>query len=318
MRLAEVYAARQRISPWVIRTPTIKSVTLSKMTGGEVWLKLENRQLTGSFKVRGALNRMATLSPEDKQCGVVTASSGNHALGIAYAAKTLGIKATIVVSSNAPEVKKEAIKALGSELYIHGAHYMEARNYAAELAKTRNLVFISAYNDLGIIAGQGTVGLEMIEDTPDLEKLIVPVGGGGLISGIATVWKEASDVEVVGAQTKASPAMSESVMAGRVVEVQLSETIAEGLHGGLEKDPITLTICRKLVDSWDTVGEEAIRDAVRFMVIKQHEVVEGAGVVGVAALMQNLDQFRGKRVGVVISGSNIDESRLKQILCGPP
>ncbi len=314
MRSCDVYAARQRIRPWVVRTPLVQSAVLSELIGGEVWLKLENLQVTGSFKIRGATNKLSLLSDEDRRRGVVTASSGNHALGVAYAAKQLGIKATIVVPSNAPEVKKAAVLALGSELIVHGTQYMEAKRHAEELSRTRDLAFVSAYNDLDVVAGQGTVGLEMLEDKPDLEKIIVPVGGGGLISGVATVWKEASDAEVVAVQTKASPAMTESVRAGRIVEVELTSTIAEGLHGDLEKNAVTFPICRDFVDDWITVGEEEIKEAVKLMVFRQHEVVEGAGAVGVAALMTNINLFKGKKVGIVVSGSNIDEKRLRQIL----
>ncbi|MDP2900286.1 MAG: threonine/serine dehydratase [Candidatus Bathyarchaeota archaeon] len=311
--IGAVYAARQRMGRWVRRTPFEHSPLLSGLTGGEVWLKLENRQLTGSFKIRGASNRIALLTPEERARGVVAASSGNHAQGVAYAARELGVKAVIVVPGNTPKVKRDAIRALGADLTVHGGEYMEAERLAQAISRERGLPFLSPYNDADLIAGQGTVGLEMVEDGPALDVVLVPVSGGGLISGIATVMKAASKAEVIGVQTEASPVMHESVKAGKIIDIPMFDTVAEGLHGGIEQGSVTFPICQKLVDDWIDVKEATIVDALRLMLLRHHEVVEGSGAVGIAALMEDPHRFEGRRVGVIISGGNIDEELLRRL-----
>jgi threonine dehydratase len=311
--VGDVYAARRRMGRWVRRTPFERSPLLSGLTRGEVWLKLENRQLTGSFKLRGASNRIALLTPEERARGVVAASSGNHAQGVAYAAREFSVKATIVVPGNTPNVKRDAIRALGADLTVHGDEYMEAERLAQKMSTERRMPFLSPYNDADLIAGQGTVGLEIIEDGPELDAVLVPVSGGGLISGVATVMKGVSEAEVIGIQTEASPVMHESIKAGKIVDIPMYDTVAEGLHGGIEQGSVTFPICQQLVDDWIDVKEATIIDALRLMLIRHHEVIEGSGVVGVAALMENLHRFEGRRVGVVISGGNIDEELLRRL-----
>lgn len=312
--LGDVYAARRRMGRWVRRTPFERSQLLSNLTGGEVWLKLENRQLTGSFKIRGASNKIALLSKDEIKKGVVAASSGNHAQGVAYAARELGVKAAIVVPGNTPHVKRDAIRALGADLTVHGDEYMEAERLAQKMSAERGMPFLSPYNDEALIAGQGTVGLEMVEDGSGLDAVLVPVSGGGLISGVATVVKGASKAEVIGVQTIASPVMHASIKAGRIVDIPMYDTVAEGLHGGIEQGSVTFPICQKLVDDWIDVKESTIVEALRLMLLRQHEVIEGSGAVGVAALMENPKRFKGKSVGVVISGGNIDEELLRRLL----
>ena len=311
--LGDVYAARRRMGPWVRRTPFEYSPLLSELTCGEVWLKFENRQLTGSFKIRGATNRIALLTPDERLRGVVAASSGNHAQGVAYAARQLGVKATIVVPGNTPKVKRDAIRALGADLTVHGDEYMEAERLAQSMSREGEIPFLSPYHDPDLIAGQGTVGLEMVEDGPALDAVLVPVSGGGLISGIATVMKKSSKAEVIGIQTIASPVMHESVKAGKIIEIPLYDTVAEGLHGGIEQGSVTFPICQSLVDSWIDVKESTIVEALRLMLLRHHEVIEGSGAVGVAALMDDPHRFKGRRVGVVISGGNIDEELLHRV-----
>ncbi len=312
--VSDVYAAKRRLGPWVRRTPTEPSSFLSALTGGEVFLKLENRQLTGSFKIRGASNKLAMLSLERRKRGVVAASSGNHAQGVGYAARQLGVKATIVVPENTPNVKRDAIRALGAELIVHGDEYMEAERLAQAMAKDRGLPFLSPYNDEELISGQGTVGLEMVEDVPDLDYVLVPVSGGGLISGVATVFKVAKTAKVIGVQAVNSPVMHESIKAGRIVDIPMKDTVAEGLHGGIEPGSVTFPICQRLVDDWIDVTDASIMEALQALLFKGHEVVEGSGAVGVAAIMDDPSQFRDKRVGIVISGGNIDEELLKKLL----
>ncbi len=314
--IGDVYAARRRMGPWVRRTPFEHSPLLSELIGGEVWLKLENRQLTGSFKIRGASNRIALLTPDERRRGVVAASSGNHAQGVAYAARQFGVKAAIVVPGNTPKVKTDAIRSLGADLTVHGDEYMEAERLAQSMSRDGGMSFLSPYNDPDLIAGQGTVGLEMVEDGPQLDAVLVPVSGGGLISGIATVMKAASSAEVIGIQTEASPVMHESIKAGRIVDIPMFETVAEGLHGGIEQGSVTFSICQSLVDDWIDVKEETIVAALGLMLLRHHEVIEGSGAVGVAALMEDPHRFEGRRVGVVISGGNIDEGLLHRIASG--
>ena len=309
----DIYAARRRMGTWVRRTPFERSQLLSELTGGEVYLKLENRQLTGSFKIRGASNRIALLTPDERRRGVVAASSGNHAQGIAYAARQLGVRAAIVVPGNTPKMKRDAIRALGADLTVHGNEYMDAERLAQNMSREGGMPFLSPYNDPDLIAGQGTVGLEMVEDGPELDAVLVPVSGGGLISGVSTVIKAASKAEVIGVQTIASPVMHESIKAGKIVDIPMYDTVAEGLHGGIEQGSVTFPICQKLVDDWIDVKEATIVDALRLMLLRHHEVIEGSGAVGVAALMENPKRFKNKRVGVVISGGNIDEDLLSRI-----
>jgi len=309
----DIYAARRRMGTWVRRTPFERSQLLSELTGGEVYLKLENRQLTGSFKIRGASNRIALLTPDERRRGVVAASSGNHAQGVAYAARQLGVRAAIVVPGNTPKMKRDAIRALGADLTVHGNEYMDAERLAQNMSREGGMPFLSPYNDPDLIAGQGTVGLEMVEDGPELDAVLVPVSGGGLISGVSTVIKAASKAEVIGVQTIASPVMHESIKAGKIVDIPMYDTVAEGLHGGIEQGSVTFPICQKLVDDWIDVKEATIVDALRLMLLRHHEVIEGSGAVGVAALMENPKRFKNKRVGVVISGGNIDEDLLSRI-----
>ena len=314
--IGDVYAARRRMGHSVRRTPFERSAVLSRLTEAEIWLKLENRQATGSFKIRGATNRMALLTAEERACGVVTASSGNHAQGVALAARELGISAVIVVPANTPETKRDAITALGAELTVHGDEYMQAEQLAQQLSDGRAMTFLSPYDDPEIIAGQGTVALEMVEDGPELDVLLVPVAGGGLISGVATVAKGASRAEVIGVQTEASPVMHQSIKAGKVISPPLLGTVAEGLHGGIAARSITFPMCRDRVDHWIDVPEEAIFEALRLLLLRQHEVVEGAGAVGIAALLTEPRRFEGRRVGVILTGGNIDEALLRRVVAG--
>ncbi|MFQ6054147.1 MAG: threonine/serine dehydratase [Candidatus Bathyarchaeia archaeon] len=317
MDLGDIYEARRRIAGWVRRTPLERSAFLSELCGGEVWLKLENLQVTGSFKIRGALNKLLQLMDEERRRGVVAASSGNHAQGVGYAARELGVDATIVVPQNTPRVKLEAIRRYGVELIVHGEEYMDAERLARRMEREGERTFISAYNDLDIIAGQGTIALEMVEERPGLDIVLVPVGGGGLISGVASVFKAASEgTEVIGVQSVASPVMYESLRRGRIVEMELGESMAEGLHGGIEEGSITFDLCRSLVDDIVLVQEEAIGKAIRELLTRQRQVVEGAGAVGAAAIMEDPQRFRGLEVGVVVSGGNLDAELLRGIVCG--
>jgi threonine dehydratase len=312
--LSEVYAARKRVMRWARRTPLELSIGLSELCGGEVWLKLENYQVTGSFKIRGATNKLLLLSDEQKTRGVVTSSSGNHAQGLGYAARELGIKATVVVPENTPQVKVDAIKRYGVELIVEGVEYMDSERRAHAIEREEGKTFISPYNDLELIAGQATVGLEMVEDAPGLDVVIVPVGGGGLASGVASVFKCATDATLVGVQSESSPVMYECVRKGYIHDVPLSETYAEGLHGGVEEGSVTFDLCRELIDEWVILREDDILKAIRYMLHGQHMLVEGAGAVGPAAVMTRPELFKDKKVGVVISGGNVSDEALRKVV----
>lgn len=316
MDLSKIYAARKRIQDLVRETPLESSSFLGDISGGEIWLKLENLQFTGSFKIRGAYNKLLQLSEDERRLGVVTASSGNHGQAIGYACGALGVEATIVTPKNTPEIKLEGIRRHGVDLILYGEEYMDAERLARSIECKEGKTFISAYSDPDIVAGQGTVGLEMAEAQPDLDAVLVPVGGGGLISGVGCALKAALDgVEVLGIQSVASPVMAESIRHGMIVEMELEDSVAEGLHGGIEEDSITFELCRSLVDDFILVQEETIIDAVGLLLRRQRQLVEGAGAVGAAAIMENPIRFRGRRVGVVVSGGNISLHLLRIIAC---
>ena len=316
MELKEIYAARKRIRGLVRETLLESSSFLREISGGEIWLKLENLQITGSFKIRGAFNKLLQLTEDERRLGVITASSGNHGQAIGYAARALGVEAIVIAPQNTPEVKLEAIRRHGVDLIVHGEEYIDAEKLARSLEYKGRKTFISAYNDPDIVAGQGTVGLEMAEVQPDLDTVLVPVGGGGLISGVGCAIKAALDgVEVLGVQSVASPVMFESIKHEGIVEMELKDSVAEGLHGGIEEDSITFELCRSLVDDFILVQEKTIIDAIGLLLRRQRQLVEGAGAVGAAAIMEDPIRFRGRRVGVVVSGGNISLDLLRTVTC---
>ncbi|MCW3979313.1 MAG: threonine/serine dehydratase [Candidatus Bathyarchaeota archaeon] len=315
MDLRDFYAVRRRIGSLIRATPTSLSPHLSDMSGGEVFLKLENQQLTGSFKPRGALNKMLQLPEDQRAKGVVAASTGNHAQGVGYASRMLGVEAAIVVPVNTPKVKIDAIRRYGVDLVVHGEEYMDAERLARRMEKTEEKPFVSGYNDIDIIAGQGTIGLEMVETHPDLDMILVPVGGGGLISGVGAALKSIKEnIEVIGVQSIASPVMCESIRQGRIVEMELEESVAEGLHGGIEEGSVTFDMCREFVDDFILVREDTIIKAIGLMLTEERQVVEGAGAVGVAAIVEDPGRFSGRKVGVVISGGNLDRELMEEAL----
>jgi threonine dehydratase len=284
------------------------------MCSGRVLLKLENQQITGSFKIRGAFNKLLQLKDEDRTKGIVAASSGNHAQGLGYAGNYLNIKSTIVVPVNTPSVKINAIKRYGVKLIVHGKEYMDAEYFAREIESEEEKPFISGYNDQQIIEGQGTLALEMLEFMPDIEVVLVPVGGGGLISGIGMAIKKINkSVEVIGVQSVASPVMYESIKKDKIVEIDIDDSIAEGLHGGIELDSVTLDMCKEYVDDFILVKENTILKAIAHHLYLDHQIVEGAGAVGAAAIIENSKRFNNRTIGVVVSGGNIDKELLKQV-----
>jgi threonine dehydratase len=293
----------------------VRSRFLGHICRGQVFLKLENRQLTNSFKMRGAFNKMLHLSEEQQGHGVITASAGNHGLAVAVAAEKLGIHATIVVPKTTPKVKTDQIRQHEVELILHGDIYDHAEQKATELAAREDLTYVSAYNDELVIAGQGTVGLEILEDLPSTDIVLVPCGGGGLISGVCVAAKHIKpSVSILGVQSEASPVMYESMRAGRIVNVDMKASIADGLFGGIEDGSITFKIAQRCVDDMLLVRERTIEEAIYLLWKEEKEVVEGAGAVSVALILEARSMFAGKTTVAVVSGGNIDKEELSRIL----
>ena len=309
VKLEDIEAAQKNISSYAKQTPLTRSKFLSELCRGEVYLKWESQQPTRSFKVRGVTNKLLSLTPEEKAKGIITASAGNHGQAVAYVAQKLGFKAKIVVPTHAPQVKVDGIRQFGAELVLFGDTYDAAEKKAKELAAQEGKLYISPYNDPRIVAGHGTAGLEILKDLPSVDVVIVPVGGGGLVGGIAIAVKsQKPNVRIIGVQSTASPVMYESLKVGRIVPPHRHEryTIAEGLVGAVEKGSITFGIAQRYVDEVTLVREEWIRRAVYLLWKNEGQVVEGSGAAGVGWLMENKDLFAGKTVAVVISGGNID------------
>jgi threonine dehydratase len=313
--LQEIQDAQKAIAPFVVPTPLVRSQFLSNLCGGDVFLKLENLQVTNSFKIRGAFNRFLHLSLEEKARGIVTASAGNHGQAVAFAARKLNFPAKIVVPKNTPRIKIEGIKKYGVELVLFGDIYDEAEQKAKDLAREDGLVFVSPYNDELIIAGHGTIGLEIIKALPNVDTVIVPVGGGGLISGISIAVKSVKpSLCVIGVQSEASPVMYESLKAGKIVAVQMTDSIAEGLSGGIEKDSLTFKIAQEYVDKVLLIREETIRRAIFLLWDSEKQVVEGSGAAAIAPILENKRVFAGKTVVSVMTGGNIEAELFQSIL----
>jgi threonine dehydratase len=312
--LNDILAARERIRGSIYMTPCSRSEMLSRMTGQQVFLKLENLQMTGSFKERGALNRIATLTPEQGTRGVVAASAGNHAQGVAYHAQRLGIPTTIVMPEGTPFTKIERTEAYGATVVLRGEGLGEARQAADIIAAERGLAFVHPYDDPAIIAGQGTIGLELLADVPDLDAIVVPIGGGGLISGISIAAKAlAPAVEIVGVQCARYPAMCQALNGEPASLDSGGQTIAEGIA---VKEPGVLTraIVAALVAEIVLVDETALERAVDTLAGVAKLVVEGAGAAGLAALFTAPQRFAGRKVALVLCGGNIDARLLASIL----
>jgi len=310
--LKDIEAAAEVIRGQVIETPFLHSRTLSQITGAEVHLKFENHQFTASFKERGAFNKLASLTPEERKRGVIACSAGNHAQGVAYHAKRLGIPAAIVMPRYTPFVKVEQTRGHGAEVILEGDNFDGAKDFALKAAVERALTLVHPYNDEKIIAGQGTCGLEMMRSRPDLDALIVAIGGGGLIAGISTAAKSIKpSIDVYGVEVKRFPAMYHA-MKGTTPEFAAS-TIAEGI-AVKEPGTLTLPIIRKNVKEVILVDEGDIEEAIVMLLEIEKTVVEGAGAAPLAALLRNRDRFEGKRVALVLGGGNIDPLMMGEII----
>lgn len=313
LRPADVLAAADRIRPFIQRTPLLRSAPLSEIAGGDVYLKLENKQTTGSFKLRGAMNVLATLTPEQKRAGVVASSAGNHGLGVAYAAKHFGVPATIFVPSTAPQVKRDGIAALGATLDTTQPHYDAAMDAAIAFARERGAPFINPCLGDMLLAGQGTVALEVLGELPDLATLVLNVGGGGLLGGCASLVRAvAPDVSILGAQSVKTAAMAKSLAAGRVVEIENEPTLADGLAGQIDAE--AFDIGTHGLDEIATVTEEEIARAIAWLWTTHEQKVEGAGACGTAAVLTNTFASLPTPAVVVVSGGNIDGGKLEKII----
>ena len=312
--LATVQQARERIRRFIYNSPCRHSVELSQMTGQETFLKLDNVQRTGAFKERGALNKILTLSDEEKRRGVVAASAGNHAQAVAYHACARGIRAQIVMPLMTPLVKVAATKGFGAEVVLRGANYDEAYSYALESCATQGMTFLHPFDDVEVINGQGSIGLELLEQVPDLEAVVVPIGGGGLISGVASAIKESNpNVRLVGVQTERLPSMLRATEAGHPVTIPASATVADGIAVRRAGD-VTLPLVERYVDEIVTVDEEEIANAILVLLEKEKTLAEGAGAVAIASLLQHKTSLGRQRTAALVCGGNIDVSLLAKII----
>ncbi|CAN5859498.1 threonine ammonia-lyase [soil metagenome] len=312
LTITDIRAAAERLRGEVIDTPCMPSRTLSALTGCEVFLKFENLQFTASFKERGALNKMAQLTPAERTSGVLAVSAGNHAQGVAYHAQRMGIPATIVMPRFAPPVKVDRTRGFGATIVLEGDTFDDARAAGLKLATERGLTLVHPYDDLAVMAGQGTIGLEMLVQQPAIDTLVVAIGGGGLISGVATAARAIRPgIQIIGAQTERFPAAWNAMHGGQLESAQA--TIADGIA---VKSPgaLTLPLIRQRVDEVLLVSEDDIEQAILMLLEIEKTVVEGAGGVGLAALMKHRERFAGRKVGLILCGGNIEPLVLAEII----
>jgi len=315
LRAVDVFAARRRLDGVVRRTPLRHSAALSAVAGGDVYLKCEHEQTTGSFKLRGAFNALASLPDEARAVGVVASSAGNHGLGVAYAAGHFGVPATIFVPRTAPLVKKEGIAALGATVDESQPDYDAAMARATAFAAEQGRLFINPCSGEQVLAGQGTVGLEIVEELPQLAALVVPVGGGGLLGGIASLLRPlAPHVRIVGAQSVNTAAMARSVDAGHVVDIPSVPTLADGLAGGI--DEFALDVGRHALDEIVTLAEEEIAATIAWLAHHEGAKVEGSGAVAAGAVLHRRIAALPTPAAVILSGGNIDHRRFQEIIGG--
>ena len=312
--LADVQDARERLRGAIYYSPCPHSQMLSALTGQQIYLKLENLQMTGSFKERGALNRIATLTPEQATRGVVAASAGNHAQGVAYHATKRGIRSVIVMPLATPLVKVTATRGFGAEVVLHGANYDEACEEATRICAAEGMTFIHPFNDPVVMAGQGTIGLELLEQVPELQAVVVPIGGGGLIGGIACAIKESRpDIRVIGVQTSRLPSMAAAVEQHHPVTLESATTIADGIAVRRAGD-VTFPVVERYVDEIVTVDEDEIASAILVLLEREKTLAEGAGATALAALIQKKTTLKTQHTAVLVCGGNIDVTLLSRII----
>jgi threonine dehydratase len=312
--LAEIQAAMGRIRDSIYLSPCARSEEFSQHSGNTVYLKLDNLQRTGAFKERGALNKLLTLTPEERSRGVIAASAGNHAQGLAYHAGRHGIRAQIVMPLTTPLIKVSATKGYGADVVLHGANYDEACEEAVRRSEQSGMTFVHPFDDEVVIAGQGTMGLEIMQQVPDIEAIVAPIGGGGLIAGVACAVKETNPrVRVIGVQPARLPSMKVAIAEGHPVTLSPAATIADGIAVRRAGEK-TLPLIQKYVDDIVTVDEEEIANAVLLLLEREKTLAEGAGAAALAALINHKTSLSGKKVAVLVCGGNIDVSLLSRIM----
>jgi len=314
---SEVLEAEDRIRLHIRRTPLEPSLWLGQQAGCEVYLKLENLQITSSFKYRGALNKILSLGEEERRRGIVTASSGNHGSAVAYLLRKFGLTGSIYIPETASSAKVESLRTYGADLVVYGTDGVETERAARKAAEQEDKVYISPYSDPKIIGGQGTIGLELETQLEGIDAVFCPVGGGGLAAGIAGYMKSSdAQIHFVGCQPRNSDVMYESVKAGHIVDLPSQTTLADGTAGGIEERAITFPICRDRIDKYVLVDEEEIASAIRLMLAKHHLLIEGAAALSVASFLRHADTYKGSRVVLIISGARISLETLRSVLAG--
>jgi threonine dehydratase len=315
IRVRDIDDAAERITPHTLKTPLIRSKWLSDVCGGEVYLKLESEQYTGSFKARGSLNKLMWLQEQQSDKMPVTASTGNHGLGFARALDLLGINGKIFLPKNAVPSKIEAIKSYNADIEFYGNDPYATEMHTRKTAEENDWMYVSPYNDEQVIAGQGTIGKEIALQIAGADAVLATVGGGGLISGLATYVKDKwPDTKMIGCQPANSPEMSASVRAGTYKEVESKPTLSDGSAGGFERDAITFNLCKKLIDEFVLISEEEIKNAIRLMIQHHSKLMEGAAAVAVASVLKNPAAFSNQSTVVVVCGANISEEKLRGVL----
>lgn len=308
----DVREAAERITGRIKRTPLVHARKLSALTGADIWLKLENLQYTGAFKERGALNKLMLMPEEERKRGIIAASAGNHAQGLARHAQALGVPATIVMPVTTPDVKVRQTRELGAEVVLSGHDFDEAKATTAALQEERGLIFVHPFDDPDVIAGQGSIAVEMLEDGPDFDAMIIPIGGGGLIAGMALAVKDtAPNTEIIGVQAALFPSMANALDGGE--RVTGGNTLAEGI-AVKEAGKLTRKVVRDMVDDIVLVDERILERALSMLMMEQKLLVEGAGAAGLAAILADPARFTGKTIGLVLCGGNIDARLLSMIL----
>lgn len=312
--VSKIEIADRMVRPAIRETPLEYSHYLSVNTGSEVFLKMENVQVTGSFKARGALYKVKSLENDMRE--IITASTGNHGLGVANALGITGRKGTIFLPTKASTAKVDAIRSRNVPIEFHGDSGEITEVYARKLATENNKVYISPYNDEDVIAGQGTIGVELTRQLPDIDAVFVSIGGGGLISGIGTYLKSVNpSIQVIGCLPENAPVMYECIRAGKVIDVPENPTLSDGTAGGIDHDSITFDICKQVVDEYVLVSEEEIMEAMRIALKKHHMVIEGSAGVAIASILKSKDKFKGKKVVAVLCGCNVSDNVLKKMVC---
>lgn len=302
----DIQQAHEALRPEVLITPLSRSPRLSALSGCDLYLKCEHLQHTGSFKYRGASNKVRLLAPLQRQQGVITASSGNHGQALALAGKAAGVPVTVFASAAASSLKLEAIRTLGAEVITLDTDPLSVELEAARQAQLQGKLFVSPYNDLQVIAGQGTIGVEIHQQLPQVDAVFVSVGGGGLISGVGTALKQLRPtVEIIGCWPANAPAMERSLAAGELIEVEEQDTLSDGTAGGVEPGSVTFPLCQRVIDRTVLVSEEEIRDAMKAIARFERWIIEGAAAVALAGALKLAHDYQGKRIAVILCGRNI-------------